>query len=542
MNKVRELKSVTKEIIADRSIVAIGGVHSHNVPMALVRQIIRNETKNLTLLGSISVGLPIDLLVGTGCVDRVLAPYVGFEMWGLAPNFRRAVEKGEIEAPDLCEAFPIYSLRAASNGLPFHPFPPGIHEFTDIHRDNKYYMTVKDPFTQEEVYAVQALKPDVAIIHVQKASSDGNCIHTGSVVADRLMATAAKYVIITCDELVDKEEIKRNPSAVTIPGFFVDMVIHLKYGTHPTSSHGVHLYDREEILSYLDACKTPETYKQYLDTKILISEEQYVQNIKEITRDREIIPLDTPYTTAELITTVFSRDIKDNEFGICGAVSDIPMVAMQMAERIHAPGLRWIAGGSGYVNPRDYLVPSSTDYHMSRGAEARLSMDEVIPIEMEEIDFFFAGGLQIDSRGNTNLAGIPSENGWKLRGPGSVGLAFLSRAKRSYLYTIGHNIRSVVDKVSYISGAGHPEGGNPFGGGPTLFVTNLCVFRWNKKGDQWELTSVHPDVTVTDVKNNTGFAFIIQTDEIPITKVPSGEELAILREIDKYGYLRGKKA
>ena len=541
MSKVQKLAAVTRAIIADRSTVAIGGVHSHNVPMALVRQIIRNKTENLTILGSISVGLPVDLLVGAGCVERVLAPYVGFEMWGLATNFRRAVESGAIEAPDLCEAFPIYSLRAASNGLPFHPFPPGIHEFTDIHRDNKYYKKVSDPFTGEEVYAVQALKPDVAIIHVQKASSDGNCIHTGSVVSDRLMATAAKFVIVTCDELVDKEVILKNTNDVTIPGFFVDMVIPLKYGAYPTSSHGVHPYDRGEILSYLGACKSLEAYKEYLENKVLIPEEQYVQSITEITRDKKIFPEDIPYTIAELITTIFSRDIRDNEFGICGAVSDIPMVSMQMAERIHAPGLRWIAGGSGYVNPREYLVPSSTDYQMSRGAEARLSMDEVIPIEMEELDFFFAGGLQIDSRGNTNLAGIPSDSGWKLRGPGSVGLAFLTRAKRSYLYTMGHNSRSVVDKVSYISGVGHPGEGNPYGGGPTLFVTNLCVFRWNKKGDQWELISVHPDVNVADVKDNTGFEFM-HADEVPITKIPSDEELTILREIDKYGFLRGKKA
>ncbi|RMG22113.1 MAG: hypothetical protein D6732_26210 [Methanobacteriota archaeon] len=520
------IEQVTKDLVPDGSFVAIGGVHSHNGPMSLIRQIIRNETKNLTVLGSISTGLPIDLLVAAKAVKKILAPYVGMEMWGLAPNYRKAVEQGLVEAPDVCEAFPIYGLRAAVNGLLFHPFPQEIHEASDIPSQSKYYRKVSDPFTGTEVYAVPALVPDIALIHVQRATKTGDCEHLGSVVLDRLMAEAAKVTIVTCDYLIDKVD----PRLVTIPGFMVDYVIPLRGAAFPTSSHGVYAYNEVAIHEYLKASKDPNALSNWINQFRNVSEEKFLSQQTFLT-ELTGTPNDGDYTISELIACVFSREIRDGEIGICGAVAEIPMAAMRLAEALHAPNLRWIAGGSGYVNPHGILYPSSTDYEMSKGAIARLSMDEVIGIEMTKIDFFFAGGLQIDSIGSANLGGIPSHTGWKLRGPGSVGLPFLPKAGRMYLYTLGHSPRSLVEKVSYVSGPGAVGNG---GSRPALLVTNLCVFEWNGK---WTLKSLHPGVSLDTVVENTGFDFDIPS-EIPTTQPPSKEELSVLRSFDKLGVLR----
>ena len=524
MSKLTKIDELSKDLIPDNSVVAIGGVHSHNVPMSLVRQVIRFGVKNLTLVGSISAGLPIDILVGAGTVQRVLAPYVGMEMWGLAPMYRRAVQSGSIDAPEVCEAFPIYSLRAAANGIPFHPFPERVHEFDDIPSQSDLYKKITDPFTAKEVYAVQALSPDIAFIHVQKATASGDCVHLGSVVSDRLMAEASKYTIVTCDELVD--EVDRD--MVTIPSFMVDKIIPLEGAAFPTSSHGLYRYSETEIQNYLKACRTQEEFDTYINS-LGVSEKEYLQD-RELPRNFEGKPNSGKYTMSELVACIFSRDIRDGELGICGAVADIPMAAMRLAERMHAPNMRWISGGSGYVSPRGRLVPSSTDFEMSVNADTRLSMDEVIAIEMTKIDFFFAGGLQIDEKGSTNLGGIPKDGGWKLRGPGSVGLPFLPRAGRSYLYTLNHTNRTLVKQVNYISGPGHFYED----GGPTLLVTNLCVFEWN---DGWRLKSLHPNVTLEQVEEATAFDFK-KPKEIPQTKIPSEEELRILREIDVFGVLK----
>ncbi|MDH5403010.1 MAG: hypothetical protein OEY49_11010, partial [Candidatus Heimdallarchaeota archaeon] len=418
------------------------------------------------------------------------------------------------------------------------PFPVGIHDSSNIPQQSNLYQKVKDPFSGIETYAIQAIHPDVAILHVQKASMDGNCIHLGSVVTDRLMATASKTVIITCDELISVDEIRKNPNTTTIPSIFVDYIINLKFAAHPTSSHGMYSYDNEEIKEYLNATRSEESYNTYIDSRTSISEDEYLEKFAKhgnFTR-KTFGESNEKYSIEELITCIFARDIKDGEVGICGAVSDIPMAAMQLAERNYNKQIKWIAGGSGYINPRGFLVPSSTDFQMSYSADARLSMDEVIPIEMREIDFFFAGGLQIDERGNSNLAGIPKDGGWKLRGPGSVGLPFLPKAKRVYLYTMSHNTRTLVNKVNYISGPGH-IGNNQMGNGPTLLVTNKCVFKWNYNEDKWELESIHPGNSLTDIKETTGFEF--EFDNITETPEPTEDELRVLRDIDKVGYLRG---
>ncbi|MFV2015023.1 MAG: CoA-transferase, partial [Candidatus Heimdallarchaeota archaeon] len=389
---------------------------------------------------------------------------------------------------------------------------------------------------------IQAIHPDVAIIHVQQADMYGNCIHHGSVVTDRLMAMAARMVIVTCDELVGPEFIRKNPDKTSINGFFVDYVIPVQYGSHPTSSHGLHSYDPQEIKNYLKASINYEEYQEFVYNRISIPEIEYIEkfvNPENFGHTLEIIEKGD-YTISELIACVLAREVKNGELGICGAVSEIPMAALQLAERTEAPDMKWIAGGSGYVSPRGLLVPSSTDFAMAYKAEGKLSMNEVIPIEMQNIDFFFAGGLQIDKRGNTNLAGIPSEDGWKLRGPGSVGLPFLSRAGRVYLYTLTHNKRTLVDKVSYISGPGHIGEKNLRSKGPTLMVTNLCVFRWDYELDNWRLYTIHPRVTLDEIIENTGFEFDYDKD-VPFTEIPTAKELGILREIDPIGYLRGSR-
>ena len=281
---------------------------------------------------------------------------------------------------------------------------------------------MKDPFTGEETYAIQAIVPDITILHVQRADMYGNGIHLGSVVTDKLMASAAKTVILSCDELVGPEFMRKKPFLTSIEGIFVDYVIPLQNGSHPTSSHGMYAYDSNEIKNYLKASRNYDDFVKFVQERISIPETEYVKKFVDLENFGHVVePKEKgDFTISELIACVFAREIKNGELGICGAVADIPMAALQLAERTDAPDMKWISGGSGYINPRGSLVPSSTDFDVSNRAEAKLSMNDVIPIEMQEIDFFFAGGLQIDKRGNTNLAGIPSEDGWKLRGPGSV--------------------------------------------------------------------------------------------------------------------------
>lgn len=239
---------------------------------------------------------------------------------------------------------------------------------------------------------------------------------------------------------------------------------------------------------------------------------------------------------AEIMASVLSKHLDDEEVAIMGAFSGIPMLASRLAQMTHAPNLTYIAGGSGAINPLlEPLVASSCDDRLLK-AECVVPLSDVIDFEAKtEIDIFFAGGLQIDERGNCNLIGVGKPGEMKLRGPGSVGLPFLSRSRRYAIYAMNHSARTFVEKVDFISGPGFVDGKDFPGGGPSLVVTPICVMDFHE--ERMRLRSVHPGVSVEDVVQNTGFELAVP-DNMPETEVPSEEELELMREIDPLGVAR----
>jgi len=249
------------------------------------------------------------------------------------------------------------------------------------------------------------------------------------------------------------------------------------------------------------------------------------------------------YSIQELITIIFARDIKDGELGILGASAAIPMAACKLAQQIHAPNMNWISGGSGIVNPRGPLIASSSSYRASHGADAYLRLEDVSAIENRRIDFFFAGGVQCDPYGNLNLVGVGDWKRPKFRAPGTIGLVFLPRAKRFYIYSISHNPRFFVEELDFRSGIGFLRGPEEWkqkarfpGGGPSLVVTDLATLDFDPKSLRMCLKTIHPEITVEEVQEKTGFEIHVP-DHVPETKPPSKEELTILRKIDKKGFL-----
>ncbi len=243
------------------------------------------------------------------------------------------------------------------------------------------------------------------------------------------------------------------------------------------------------------------------------------------------------YSIQELIAVVFARDIQDGELGILGAAAVVPMAACRLAQRMHAPNMNWISGGSGCVNPRDSLIASSSSYRASHGADAYLRLEDVSAIENRRIDFFFAGGIQCDPYGNLNLVCVGDWKLPKFRAPGSIGLVFLPRAKRFYIYTISHNPRFFVETLNFRSGIGFLcgqeewEKANFPGGGPSLVVTDIATLDFDPQSLRMRLKTVHPGKTIEEIQEKTGFDLVV-SDHVPETQPPSEEELAILRKID----------
>ncbi|HXI95396.1 MAG TPA: CoA-transferase [Candidatus Acidoferrum sp.] len=246
------------------------------------------------------------------------------------------------------------------------------------------------------------------------------------------------------------------------------------------------------------------------------------------------------YSTGELMAAVMARQLRPGEVAIMGAVSALPQAACRLAQLTTAPGLWFIAGGSGAVNPRlEPLVASSCDERLLN-AEAVMTLPDVILVEGrgDLIDVFFAGGLQIDVHGNCNLGPVGSWSRPTLRGPGGVGLPFVARAGRVVIYSMSHDRRTFVEHVDFVSGPGFPAGpGGLPGGGPSLIVTPLCTMDFDPDSHLARLATLHPGVTLDQVLAATGFSPIVPV-RLETTPSPTAQELSILRRLDPDGLLR----
>jgi glutaconate CoA-transferase subunit A len=237
--------------VNDGDTVAVGGGLSWREPMAALRELIRQGRSGLKVVGS-AHGIDIDLLCGAGVVAASGESYVGFEQdFGMAPNYRRACEFGQVKVEDNCCYTLVQQLRAAISGLPFMPLRSV--QGTGFEALHPEFKTMVCPYTGEKLVLVPALKPDVAILHAHFADRHGNLHIEGPPVADVLFAKASRKVVVTVEEIIEHEELARK--GVTIPYFYVTAVCEIPYGAHPTSCYPNYAYDRQHTHHYYDQAK-----------------------------------------------------------------------------------------------------------------------------------------------------------------------------------------------------------------------------------------------------------------------------------------------
>jgi glutaconate CoA-transferase subunit A len=259
-------------LVGDDATVALGGGLSARLPMAMVRELVRQDRRGLHLVGS-AHSIDVDLLVAVGAVRRCEESYVGFEQdLGLAPAYRRAAEEGTIEVAESCCATILAQLRAAEMGLPFLPVR-GVRG-SDIGRLHPEYAEITCPFTGERLVAVPALRPAVALLHAPAGDRYGNLHLNQPYVLDERFAAASQLVIATVDQLVATDEVVA--MGVTIPGHLVAAVVTAPFGAHPTSCYPRYAYDRDHLREYVSAAQSgPDGLEKYLATYVNGSEESY---------------------------------------------------------------------------------------------------------------------------------------------------------------------------------------------------------------------------------------------------------------------------
>ena len=261
MKKVVSLSAAVQENINSGDTVYAAGF-THLIPFAAGHEIIRQGLTDLVLARA-TPDLIYDQLVAAGCARKVIFSYMGNPGVGSLRIVRGEIEAGNLEWEEYSHFSMITRLQAGAAGLPFMPMNPTAAG--DLERANPQYRTVKDPYSDQEVIAVPALNPDVAIIHVQRADSDGNAQIWGIIGEQKEAAFAAKRVILTAEEIVSEDVIRSDPNRTLIPGFIVDAVCHVPYAAHPSYTQGYYDRDNAFYLEWDAVSREVDSVRAYLD-------------------------------------------------------------------------------------------------------------------------------------------------------------------------------------------------------------------------------------------------------------------------------------
>ncbi|MFO8036381.1 MAG: CoA-transferase [Anaerolineales bacterium] len=233
-------------------------------PQSLVNEIVRQGKKDLRVAGQ---GVyELDMLLAAGLVKALDHTYIGLEVYGISPCLRREVESGRVEhCVEWSNAAIAWRFKAAAMGLPFIPTRSMLGTDTLKYSAAK---VVKDPYTGEPIALLPALILDVGLIHVHRADKYGNAQIDGISGFAFELARASKRLIISTEEIISTDEIRKKPDRTIIPYYLVDAVIHAPFGSHPGEM--CYLYERDEpqIRSWAEASKDPESTQAYLNKYI----------------------------------------------------------------------------------------------------------------------------------------------------------------------------------------------------------------------------------------------------------------------------------
>ncbi len=268
-SKLVSMQHAIDEHVSSGSMVLLGAQLEQMIPFAAGHEIIRQNRRDLTLVGPIS-DILFDQMIGAGCVSRTMAAWVGNVSAGLGHCFRRAVER-HIPRPlttvDYSNLTLALGLHAGALGVPFMPTYSTLG--SDLLAKNGNLREFASPVNEEKLIAVRALRPDVAVIHVQRSDEFGNAHLWGSLGVAADGARASRKVIVVAEEIVAPEVIASDPNRTLIPGMLVSAVVHEPMGAHPSPVQGCYGRDHAFFAQYHEQSRDLHDFEAWLRRWVL---------------------------------------------------------------------------------------------------------------------------------------------------------------------------------------------------------------------------------------------------------------------------------
>ena len=241
------MSDAVREIVRNGDTVAIEGF-THLISFAAGHEIIRQGKRDLTL-ARMTPDVIYDQMIAAGVARKLVFSWLGNPGVGGLNAIRRRIEARppELEIEEYSHFGMVARYTAGAAKLPF--FPLRSYFETDLPRANPLIREIDSPYGDGKVYAVPPLRPDVAIVHAQRASAEGDTQVWGLLGCQKEAAFAAERVIVVVEELVDESIVRADPNRTIIPGLIVDAVVVEPWGAHPSYVQGA--YDRDNRF-YLD--------------------------------------------------------------------------------------------------------------------------------------------------------------------------------------------------------------------------------------------------------------------------------------------------
>lgn len=277
------LKDAIAEHLHDGDTVAMEGF-THLIPHAAGHEVIRQQKKNLTLI-RMTPDLVYDQLIGMGCAKKVVFSWGGNPGVGSLRRLRDSYENGwphKIEIEEHSHAAMASAYEAGAAGLPCAIFRGYLG--AELAEVNPNIRSIKCPFTSEQLAAVPAIRPDVTIIHAQKANKNGDVLVEGIIGVQKEAALAAKRVIVTVEEVVENfDDVHTN--ACILPAWTVNAIATVPGGSHPSYALGYYPRDNAFYKNWDAIAADRDTFTAWIKTNVLdVGPEVFAQKVKWLER------------------------------------------------------------------------------------------------------------------------------------------------------------------------------------------------------------------------------------------------------------------
>ena len=433
MSKLVSLDELAARV-EDGMQIGLGGSFLHRAPCAFVRALVARGAASLELVKA-SPGYDLDLLCRAGVLRRARVGIAAMDCeLGLLPAYRRAVERHEVELEEHSCITIVSGLRASATGVPFMPVA-GL-DGSEIPALNGWER-IADPYgSGRSVFVVPAIRPDIAILHVNEIDEDGNARLLGSPQWDRAMSRGAARVLVTAERLVPRSRIEEQPEL-----------------------------DGRARLHGRGGCGRPARRLARLDVPRLRDRRRCGRGLPGGRRGRARAPprVERPrrgagrvLADARYVVVNLARQIQPGDVVFTGVNSAVPTAACLLAKRAYPFGFTHlnVAGG---VDARPPALPASSgDPALLTGTAAIFNNEDFYDLcARGGIDIAFLGAAQIDGAGRANVSAIGSWQSPQVRLPGGGGAAvMMPTARRAVVWQTSHSPRGLVERVDFATSAG----------------------------------------------------------------------------------------